>query len=58
MLGGNGSTEVLVNPEGDTTREPLDPGEGGIIKEFRGNSQDTPSGCSRSPSEKRTWICI
>ncbi|MGO8752777.1 MAG: FAD-dependent oxidoreductase [Thermoguttaceae bacterium] len=39
VLGGNGSTEVLVNPEGDTTREPLDPGEGGIIEEFRGNSQ-------------------
>ena len=36
VLGGNGSTEVLVNPEGDTTREPLDPGESGIIEEFRG----------------------
>jgi hypothetical protein len=36
VLGGNGSSEVLVNPEGDTTREPLDPGEGGIIEEFRG----------------------
>ena len=37
VLGGNGSSEVLVNPEGDTTREPLDPGEGGIIEEFRGS---------------------
>lgn len=36
VLGGNGSEEVLVNPEGDTTREPLDPGEGGIIEEVRG----------------------
>jgi hypothetical protein len=36
VLGGNGSTEVLVNPEGDTTREPLDPGEGGLIEEVRG----------------------
>lgn len=37
VLGGNGSSEILVNPEGDTTREPLDPGETGIIEEFRGN---------------------
>jgi hypothetical protein len=37
VLGGNGSTEVLVRPEGDTTREPLDPGEGGIIEEVRGS---------------------
>ncbi len=37
VLGGNGSSEILVNPEGDTTREPLDPGESGIIEEFRGN---------------------
>ncbi len=37
VLGGNGSTEVLVRPEGDTTREPLDPGEGGIIEEVRGD---------------------
>lgn len=36
VLGGNGSTEVLVQPQGDTTREPLDPGEGGIIEEVRG----------------------
>jgi hypothetical protein len=36
VLGGNGSSEVLVNPEGDTTREPLDPAEGGIIEEVRG----------------------
>lgn len=39
VLGGNGSTEVLVRPEGDTTREPLDPGETGIIEEFRGSSE-------------------
>lgn len=38
VLGGNGSTEVLVRPEGDTTREPLDPGEGGIIEEVRGDT--------------------
>jgi hypothetical protein len=37
VLGGNGSTEVLVRPEGDTTREPLDPGEGGVIEEVRGS---------------------
>lgn len=37
VLGGNASTEILVNPEGDTTREPLDPGEGGIIEEVRGD---------------------
>lgn len=37
VLGGNGSTEILVNPEGDSTREPLDPGEGGIIEEVRGD---------------------
>lgn len=37
VLGGNSSTEILVNPEGDTTREPLDPGEGGIIEEVRGD---------------------
>ncbi len=39
VLGGNGSEEILVNPEGDTTREPLDPGEGGIIEEVRGPVQ-------------------
>ena len=39
VLGGNGSSEVLVNPEGDTTREPLDLGEGGIIEEVRGPVQ-------------------
>ena len=39
VLGGNGSSEVLVNPEGDTTHEPLDPGEGGIIEEVRGPVQ-------------------
>lgn len=38
VLGGNGSTEILVRPEGDTTREPLDPGEGGIIEEVRGDT--------------------
>lgn len=40
VLGGNTSSEILVNPEGDTTREPLDPGEGGIIEEIRGKAQD------------------
>ncbi|GAB6166274.1 hypothetical protein JCM19992_22740 [Thermostilla marina] len=40
VLGGNGSTEILVRPEGDTTREPLDPGEGGIIEEVRGDVFD------------------
>jgi hypothetical protein len=39
VLGGNSSSEILVNPEGDTTREPLDPGEGGIIEEVRGPVQ-------------------
>lgn len=34
VLGGNASTEIGVPPEGDTTREPLDPGETGIIEEF------------------------
>ena len=37
VLGGNSSTEILVQPQGDTTREPLDPGEGGIIEEVRGD---------------------
>jgi hypothetical protein len=36
VLGGNTSTEILVEPQGDTTHEPLDPGESGIIEEFRG----------------------
>lgn len=36
VLGGNASEEILVNPEGDTTREPWDPREGGIIEEVRG----------------------
>lgn len=40
VLGGNTSTEVLVRPEGDTTREPLDPGETGIIEEFRGPTEE------------------
>jgi hypothetical protein len=39
VLGGNASEEILVNPEGDMTREPLDPGEGGIIEEVRGPVQ-------------------
>ncbi|RMG03818.1 MAG: FAD-dependent oxidoreductase [Planctomycetota bacterium] len=43
VLGGNGSTEILVRPEGDTTREPLDPGEGGIIEEVRGDVFDYSS---------------
>ncbi len=38
-MGGNTSSEILVNPEGDTTREPLDPGEGGIIEEIRGKAE-------------------
>jgi len=37
VLGGNASDEILVEPQGDTTREPLDPGEGGIIEEVRGD---------------------
>ena len=37
VLGGNSSSEILVEPQGDTTREPLDPGEGGIIEEVRGD---------------------
>lgn len=36
VLGGNSSDEVLVEPQGDTTREPLDPKEGGIMEEVRG----------------------
>ncbi len=40
VLGGNGGDEVLVRPEGDTTREPLDPGEGGIIEEVRGSTAE------------------
>lgn len=36
VLGGNASEEILVEPEGDTTQEPLDPREGGIIEEVRG----------------------
>ena len=40
VLGGNTSSEVLVNPEGDTTRQPLDPGEGGIIEQIRGKAED------------------
>ncbi|MCX8035957.1 MAG: FAD-dependent oxidoreductase [Candidatus Sumerlaeia bacterium] len=34
VLGGNASVEINVPPQGDTTREPLDPGETGIIEEF------------------------
>jgi len=40
VLGGNTSTEILVRPEGDTTREALDPGETGIIEEFRGPTDE------------------
>ncbi len=36
VLGGNASEEILVEPQGDTTREPLDPREGGLIEEVRG----------------------
>ncbi|MDP8235738.1 MAG: FAD-dependent oxidoreductase [Candidatus Erginobacter occultus] len=36
VLGGNASPEILVEPQGDRSREPLDPGEGGIIEEVRG----------------------
>ena len=43
VLGGNASTEILVEPQGDTTREPLDPGETGIIEEFRGPSDQYSS---------------
>jgi hypothetical protein len=39
VLGGNGSSEILVKPEGDATRGPLDAGEGGIIEEVRGDVQ-------------------
>ena len=42
MLGGNASTEIRVPPGGDLTREPLDPGEGGIIEEVRGPVQGYP----------------
>ena len=40
VLGGNASEEILVDPQGDTTREPLDPGEGGLIEEVRGSVQE------------------
>ena len=40
VLGGNTSTEILVAPQGDKSREPLDPGEGGIIEEVRGEVED------------------
>lgn len=40
VLGGNASEEILVEPQGDTTREPLDPGEGGLIEEVRGPVQE------------------
>lgn len=39
VLGGNTSDEILVEPQGDTTREPLDPKEGGIIEEIRGPAE-------------------
>jgi len=54
VLGGNGSDEILVNPEGDTTREPLDPREGGIIEEVRGSfdgySERMLDLCKREPN--------
>ncbi|MBM3335015.1 FAD-dependent oxidoreductase, partial [Candidatus Sumerlaeota bacterium] len=34
VLGGNASTEIGVPPQGDTTNEPLDPRETGIMEEF------------------------
>ena len=40
VLGGNTSSEILVQPQGDTTHEPFDPGEGGIIEEVRGEAED------------------
>ncbi|MDW8039653.1 MAG: FAD-dependent oxidoreductase, partial [Thermoguttaceae bacterium] len=40
VLGGNASEEILVDPQGDTTREPLDPGEGGLIEEVHGPVRD------------------
>ncbi len=35
MLGGNASSEIRVAVSGDTTHEPWDPGETGIIEELR-----------------------
>lgn len=35
VLGGNASSEIRVGPSGDTSREPLDPGETGILEEFQ-----------------------
>ncbi len=34
VLGGNASSEIDVAPGGDNSKEPLDPGETGIIEEF------------------------
>jgi hypothetical protein len=34
VLGGNGSTEIQVPPQGDLTYEPWDPRETGLIEEF------------------------
>ncbi len=34
VLGGNASSEIDVPPGGDQSRQPLDPGETGIIEEF------------------------
>lgn len=34
ILGGNGSNEIGVPPEGDTSRQPLDPKETGVIEDF------------------------
>lgn len=54
VLGGNGSDEILVEPQGDTTREPLDPREGGIIEEVRGSfdgySERMADLCRRQPN--------
>lgn len=49
VLGGNASSEIDVPPGGDNSREPLDPGETGIIEEFypkadRGFEYDWSSG--------------
>ncbi|MCC6352441.1 MAG: FAD-dependent oxidoreductase [Verrucomicrobiae bacterium] len=54
VLGGNTSDEILVEPQGDTTREPLDPREGGIIEEIRGPAEEYSERmlalCQREPN--------
>ena len=57
VLGGNRHSEILVNPEGDTTREPLDPGEGGIIEEVRGPVQGYSERMIRLARGQPTWNC-